>query len=169
MQRYRKATNLPEIITKTLRHLTSGNTGDPKCLKFGVPTVITTKFDGTQLVIRLTKNPTLEIEIHGHSSKKPIFKGSLEDFSKGQQKGPKIIPYAYQKVPLYPIVSLEIPKFLSLMNELGVGNSDFYCELILPEKSPLNINYREDLRNKLYLFTHTYQIKGEYYRDEINP
>lgn len=169
MLSYRKSVNLPEKITKTLTHLFNGYSGTPNCLEFNVPTTITTKMDGTQLLLRVDLNhQDPEIEIWGHSSKKYCFKGSLQKLEMGQQKGSKMIPYTYQYVVLYPIVSEVMPKFIAMMREMNLVESDFYCEMILPGKSPLNINYSEDMLNKLYLFNHVYMRNNEYQLDEVN-
>jgi len=172
MSNYRKATNLPKIIQQTIRHLVSGNSGMPNCIRFGEKAVVTTKLDGTQVNIRIKFQSLSDeeplIEISGHSSKKPVFSGTLADLEAGTIKGTHQVAITYQKVPLYPIIGPEIPKFIALMREMKLDESNFYCEMILPGRSPLNLNYRDDLRSKIYLFNHLFPVHGEWYRNEVN-
>jgi len=169
MSSYRKAFNLPEKIIKTLQHLYAKNTGIPNCIEFNVPTTITTKIDGTNFLVKITlKKDEPEIELWGHSAKKYCFKGSLQKLQAGQVKGPNTIPYTYQYVYLYPIISEVVPKFVALMTDMNLEESHFYCEMTLPKKSPLDIKYPSDMLNKLYLFNHVYAIGSEYKLDEVN-
>jgi hypothetical protein len=54
------------------------------------------------------------------------------------------------------------------MKEMSLVESDFYCEMTLPGKSPLNIEYPSYMLNKLYLFNHIYYKNDECHLDEVN-